>query len=338
MFDAVDARPDAGANGAVPHRMRGHPHTGPVRLVGDRGELVVGILLGAGRGAVRHHAARRRHLDQLGAVADLVAHTRPHLVDAVGDALRDRQRHDARRQPLEHRRVEVPAVGRDRVAGRIDPGPGMPALVDGALQCDVEQIATRLHHQPEVAHGGESGVECGACVHRAAQRAVRGVVLHAVHGVRQSLRSARPADEQVQLHVHQAGQQRDVAEVDLPWHRIRYGSTGFTAVMRLPSMTTTAGRAHLAGFDVGPARGPQDGDVAEWSLGASLAPYSRHGFRQAVQPRGTGVRHPRLLPALDRERHHDHRVQQMHQVEDVVGHVVEGELVAEGDRLLRARA
>ena len=47
------------------------------------------------------------------------------------------------------------------------------------------------------------------------KRAVRGVVLHTVHRVRQTLRTAGSADEQVELHVHQAGQQRDVAEVDL---------------------------------------------------------------------------------------------------------------------------
>ena len=64
-------------------------HARPVGLVGDRGELLVGVLLGAGGGAVRHHATRRGHLDQLGAVADLVAHARPHIVDTVGDALGD---------------------------------------------------------------------------------------------------------------------------------------------------------------------------------------------------------------------------------------------------------
>ena len=139
--------PDAGANGAVPHRMRGHADTGAVRLVGDRGELVVGVLLRARRGAVRHHAARRGHLDQLGAVPDLVAHARPHLVDAVGDALGDRQRHDARREALEHRRIEVSAVRRHSVPGRVDPRPDVPALLDRALQRDIEQVAAGLDHQ-----------------------------------------------------------------------------------------------------------------------------------------------------------------------------------------------
>ena len=74
---------------AVADRMRGDPDAGPVRLVGDRRELLVGVLLRAGSGAVRHHAARRGDLDQLGAVLDLVAHARAHLVDAVGDALLD---------------------------------------------------------------------------------------------------------------------------------------------------------------------------------------------------------------------------------------------------------
>ena len=170
VLDAVDACPDACPDGAVPHRMRGNSHTRPVGLVGDRGELVVGVLLRARRGAVRHHTARCGHLDQLGAVPDLVAHARAHLVDAVGDALGDRQRHDARRQTLEHRRIEMPAVRRHGVARRIDPRPDVPALLDRALQRDIEQIATGLHHQAEVAHRGEAGLEraCGRSPRRAA--------------------------------------------------------------------------------------------------------------------------------------------------------------------------
>ena len=81
VFDAVDTGPDACPNRAVPDRMCGHPHTGPVCLVGDRGELVVGVLLRSRCGAVRHHPARGRHLDQLGAVPDLIAHAGPNLVD-----------------------------------------------------------------------------------------------------------------------------------------------------------------------------------------------------------------------------------------------------------------
>ena len=74
----------------------------------------------------------------------------------------------------------------------------------------------------------------------AAQRAVDRIVLHAVHRRRQARRGLGPADEEVQLHVHEPGQERDVAEVDLgrAGRRPRRGST---ATMRLPSITIAAG-------------------------------------------------------------------------------------------------
>ena len=181
VFDAVDpganTRPDRG----VADGMRGHSYAGAVGFVGDRGELRVGILLGARGGAVRHHPARGRYLNQLGAVANLVANTRDHVGHAVGDAFRNRQRHDPWRKPLEHRRIQVPAIGGDGMPRGINARAGMPALVDGALQRDVEQVAAGLDHQPQVAHGGEAGVQRGARVDRTAQGAVRGVVLNAVH-------------------------------------------------------------------------------------------------------------------------------------------------------------
>ena len=89
VLDAVDAGPDAGPDRAVADRVRGDADAGAVCLVGDRLELGVRVLLGARRGAVRHHAAGGRHLDQLRAVADLVAHARLHVGHAVGDALGD---------------------------------------------------------------------------------------------------------------------------------------------------------------------------------------------------------------------------------------------------------
>ena len=109
----------------------------------------------------------------------------------------------------------MPAVRCHGVTRRIDPRPDMPTLLDRALQRDIEQIAAGLHHQTEIAHGGEARLQRRAGIHRAAQRAVGGVVLHPVHRVRQTFRTAGTPDEQVEFHVHQAGQQRDVTEVDL---------------------------------------------------------------------------------------------------------------------------
>ena len=184
MLDAVDTGPDAGPDGGIADGVRRHPDPGAVRLVGDRGELRIRVLLGTRRGAVRHHPTGGRHLDQLCAVADLIAHAGDDVGDAVGDSLGDRQGHDARCQTLEHRRIEVPPIGSDGVAGRVDPRAGMPTLVDGALQCDIEEVAAGLYHQAEVAHRGETGIKGGAGVHRAAQGAVGRVVLHTVHRCR----------------------------------------------------------------------------------------------------------------------------------------------------------
>ena len=105
--------------GAV--RVRGHPQSAPVRLVDDRAQLLVRIVLCAGLSGQRHDAARDAHLDQLGAVLDLVAHRLADLVDAVGDALLDGQLERAGHERGEHRRVEVPARRGDRVAGRDRP-------------------------------------------------------------------------------------------------------------------------------------------------------------------------------------------------------------------------
>jgi hypothetical protein len=206
VFDAVDACPDARADCAVAHRMSSDPHARAMGFVGDRGELFVGVLLSTGGGAVGHHASGRRHLDQLGAVANLIAHACPYLVDTIGDALGDRKRHDARCESLKHSGVEVSAVRGDGMPGRNNSGADVPALLDGSLQCDVEQIATGLHHEAEVAHGGEAGLERGPRIHRAAQGAIRGIVLHPVHRAGQAVWPTRATDQQVELHVHQAGQ------------------------------------------------------------------------------------------------------------------------------------
>lgn len=55
VFDAVDPGADAGLDRGVADGVCGHADSGPVGFVGDRGELGIGILLRARRGAVRHH-------------------------------------------------------------------------------------------------------------------------------------------------------------------------------------------------------------------------------------------------------------------------------------------
>ena len=141
---------------------------------------------------------------------DLVAHRLADLVDAVGDALLDRQLEHARHERGEHRRVEVPAGRRDRVTGGHHPRPLDPARVDGLAQRDVEQVAACLDEQSEVAHGGEARAQRAPGIADRAQHPGRGIVLH----LGQAGVLAAAAHQEVDLHVHQAGQQDGVAEVD----------------------------------------------------------------------------------------------------------------------------
>lgn len=101
----------------------------------------------------------------------------------------------------------------DRVSRGVNARADVPTLVDRALQRHVEQVSAGFHHQPEVAHGGETGFERRARVDRATQRPVGRVVLYSVQGGGQAFRTSGPADEQVELHVHQPGQQGRIAEV-----------------------------------------------------------------------------------------------------------------------------
>ena len=222
--------------------VRGHADAGAVRLVGDRLELLVGVLLRAGAGAVRHHAAGRRDLDHLGAVADLVAHAlrAPRCTPlAMPSATLSGMIPGASRWNTV--RIEVAAVGRDGVAGRDDARTVVPALVDGALERHVEQVAAGLDHQAEVAHGREAGEQRRAGVHRAAQRAVHGVVLHAVHRDRQARRavSGPPMRKFSSMSMSPGRSVTSPRSISVASGRRR--SAGFTPTMRFPSTTITAG-------------------------------------------------------------------------------------------------
>ena len=173
------------------------------------------------------------------------------------------------RQPLEHGRVEVAAGRGDGVAGREDARAGEPPLVDGPGQVHVEQEAGRVDHQAEVAHGGEAGHQRGVAVHRAAQRPVHRRVLHPVHRVGQPVGAARSADEHVELHVHEAGEQRHVAQVDLGGRGRELGRVDADDLV--PVDDDHGGRAHLAG-----RRRRASGRRAGWS---------RHSFGSSLTDR-----------------------------------------------------
>ena len=203
VLDAVDTGRDGVLDRIGAVRVRGDAQPAPVRLVDDRAQFLVRIVLRARRSRQRHHAARAADLDQLGAVFDLVAHRLADLVDSVGDAFLDRQLQHVRCERGEHRRIQMPAGRGDRVPGRHHPRPVDPARVDGLAQRDVEQVAAGLDEQPEVAHRGEPGAQRAAGIADRAQHPRRRIVLD----LGQPGLLAAPAHQEVDLHVHQAGQQ-----------------------------------------------------------------------------------------------------------------------------------
>ncbi len=146
-------------------------------------------------------------------------------------------------------------------------GPTCQPCVDRTLQRDVEEVAARLDHQTEIANGGEAGLERGARVHCTTQRPVGRVVLHTVHRTGQPFRTAGAPDEQVELHVHQTGDQCDIAQIDV-FGRI------FRQLRRIDRLNPVSvdhddrGRTHLTGFHVSPACGTQDGQRVRHGTGS----------------------------------------------------------------------
>ena len=96
-------------------------------------------------------------------------------------------------------------------------------------------------NRPEIAHGGEPGLEGAPGVGHRPKCAQRRIVLHGV----ERAAVVGPAEQEVDLHVHQPGQQGQVAQVD---RRARPPGTevGATSAMRSPSMSRLAGRHQLA--------------------------------------------------------------------------------------------
>ncbi len=150
--------------------------------------------------------------------------------------------------------------GAYRVTSRPDPWPDHPAIFDGPRQRNIEDVAARLDHEPEISHRGEAGHEGHASVHRPAQCPVHGVIDDPVHRVRQPVWVLRAADQQVELHVHEARQERDVSQVYL--RRNRGHVLGVHGHDPVALDHDHSGRPDLAGVDVNPPIGPNNGVVA----------------------------------------------------------------------------
>ena len=211
VLDAVDAGLDGGADAVVAVGVGRDPQPGAVRLVDDRRQLLVGVLLRAGRPGVRHHPARRADLDELGAVLDLVADRLAHLVDAVGDPLLHGERHDVRGR--------APGTSSGR-GGRRSGEMAWPAGTTRGPSIQPKSIAF---------FRATSSSSPPVCTNRPRFR----TVVNPARRVRRALATPRsvftagssctatsglawsgPPMQEVDLHVHEPGEQREVAEVD----------------------------------------------------------------------------------------------------------------------------
>jgi hypothetical protein len=85
-----------------------------------------------------------------------------------------------------------------------------PAGVDGLGQGDVEQVAAGLDEQAEVSDGGEPRAQGAAGVAHGAEHPQRRIVLD--RGEHSGLSPA--PHQEVDLHVHEAGEQGDVAQIE----------------------------------------------------------------------------------------------------------------------------
>ena len=104
----------------------------------------------------------------------------------------------------------MPAGGGDGMPGRHHPRPVDPARVDGLAERDIEQVAAGLDEQAEVAHRGEPGAQRAAGIADRTQHPRRRVILD----LGQAGFLPASAHQEVDLHVHQPGQQDLVAEID----------------------------------------------------------------------------------------------------------------------------
>ena len=139
-----------------------------------------------------------------------------------------RQGHDVRGEGLEHGRVEMPAGRCDGMTGRDDARARRSSPRSMAFfSATSSSRPAGLDEQAEVAHRREAGAQGATGVGHGPQGAHGGVVLD--RGQRAAVVGA--AEEQVDLHVHEAGEQRDVAEVDARRRRPAR-EVGATATMR----------------------------------------------------------------------------------------------------------
>ena len=161
-------RPNAGADGGLDPlravRVGGHLAS-PSRGLDHGGlDLLVGVLLRAGRNPLREDGARRENLDEVGAVLEVRAHLFGDFERPIGEVVHRGDLHVRR----ELQRIAGAAGGRHVRAGHEHARPGHHARLDRVAQRDVHVGPVG----PHVAHGREAGHERHARVLGAPERVV----------------------------------------------------------------------------------------------------------------------------------------------------------------------
>ncbi len=200
MLDTCDAGLERGNDAVFVVRVRCDFAAHARSCEYDFTQLVGFHLLARARGAVGHDAACRRDLDQVAAELDGITCCAPAIVWAVANLLGCPQFQQFGFDPADVRM----AAGNAHAAGSNDPGSVNPAIVDS--------IAHRVHllsGVPDVAHCREPRLERAHRIHDALH--LQELPRH-LEGFLDPVRPELAL--QVDVHVHQAGHDELVAQVD----------------------------------------------------------------------------------------------------------------------------
>ncbi len=208
MLDGGDAGLDGGEDAFRAVGVGGNLDVVAGGLFDDGAHLGFGHLLGADGGLERHDAGGGADLDDLRALLDLQANGLDGFIGAVGDALFGAEAEEAGGDAGVHLGIDVAAGDGDGVAGGDDAGTVDPAGVGGAGEGDVEEVRGGVE-LAEFADGGETGVEHLAERGGGAEDGFGGGVGDEVGAV-----AGAVGEQGVDVHVDEAGEEGDVAEVD----------------------------------------------------------------------------------------------------------------------------
>ena len=287
VLDTVDARLDRRPD-AVAVGVGRHPEPGAVGLVGHGPQLLVEVLLGARRAGVRHDPARSTDLDRL----------RPRCLIWYRTALRTSATPSAMPSSTVRGRTfgasslgaassdQVPASGRDGVPrGHHPQAVDPPEKVDGLAGATSSRIPAVCTNRPRF----RTVVNPDHRVRRALATARRVFTAGSSCTGRKQAAVVGPAHQQVDLHVHQARQQGQVAQVGRPGPSGT--DIGATSTIRSPSTSRSPGSISSTLVHVEHAGAPQ----VDGRLGGAGTGHAR-GF----PPR---TRRSRSSKADYRERH-----------------------------------